>query len=64
MEPKKQPSDSNIINTPTILSRIPICRRTLITWCRNGMPHLKIGKLVLFHWPTVEAWMIRQQRAK
>lgn len=37
--------------------------RTISEWVRTrGMPHLKIGSLIRFHWPTVEQWALDQMQ--
>lgn len=46
-----------------LLKRLPICRRTAFNWIKQGkLPCVKIGRRKLFHWPTVEAALLRQQR--
>jgi predicted site-specific integrase-resolvase len=46
-----------------LLTRIPISRRTAFNWIQQGkLPCVKIGRRKLFHWPTVEATLLRQQR--
>ena len=46
-----------------LLTRLPICRRTAFNWIQEGkLPCVKIGRRKLFHWPTVEAALLRQQR--
>jgi len=43
--------------------KLPISRRTLFTWERDGkIPVVKIGRRKLFHWPSVEAALLRLQR--
>jgi excisionase family DNA binding protein len=51
------------INEKELLQRIPVCRRTIYNWIRNGkLPCVKIGRRKLFHWPTVEATLLRLQK--
>lgn len=46
-----------------LLARLPVCRRTVHNWIKAGkLPVVKIGRRKLFHWPTVEAALLRQQR--
>ncbi len=53
------------ITKPELALRLRKCIRTVDSWLRRGyVPHLKIGRTVLFHWPTVqkhlaENYMIR-----
>jgi len=55
---------SNIIDEPEFLRRVPICRRTLKTWRDNGtVPWINAkGRRILYHWPSVEAALLRAQR--
>jgi hypothetical protein len=46
-----------------ILARIPISRRTLFNWRMSGkIPFVHLGRRNLFHWPSVEQALLRQQR--
>jgi hypothetical protein len=29
---------------------------------KKGLPHIKLGRRVLFHPPSVAGWLMRQQR--
>jgi hypothetical protein len=52
-----------IVNETVILQEIPVCRRTLKSWRDSGkLPHIKIGKRVLYHLPTVRQALLRLQR--
>ena len=58
-----QPSEAGFINEKELLRRIPVSRRTAFTWVQTGkLPCVKIGRRKLFHWPSVEAALLRQQR--
>jgi hypothetical protein len=40
-----------------------VCRRTIFSWAESGkVPYVKIGRRKIFHWPSVEAALLRQQR--
>jgi hypothetical protein len=39
-----------------------LCRRSINNQLKAGMPHVKLGRRILFHPPSVEAWLLRQQR--
>jgi len=57
------PDAAGFINEKQLLARIPVSRRTLFNWRASGkIPHVKIGRRNLFHWPSVEAALLRQQR--
>jgi predicted site-specific integrase-resolvase len=57
------PSEAGFINEKELLKRIPVSRRTAFTWVQSGkLPCVKIGRRKLFHWPSVEVALLRQQR--
>ena len=46
-----------------LLARIPICRRTCYTWIQQGkLPCVRVNRRKIFHWPSVEAALLRLQR--
>ena len=47
-----------------ILARLPVSRRTLFNWRTTGkIPYVRLGgRRVLFHWPSVEAALLRMQK--
>jgi predicted DNA-binding transcriptional regulator AlpA len=52
-----------LLTTPELLTRLPISRRTLATHVARGLlPCVRIGRRVLWHWPSVEAALLRRQR--
>ena len=55
---------SEFIDQNEFLRRIPISRRTLATWRFSGkIPYVALtGRRILFHWPSVEAALLRAQR--
>jgi len=56
-------SQDVILAEKQILARIPVSRRTLFNWRASGkIPSIKIGRRNLYHWPSVEAALLRQQR--
>jgi hypothetical protein len=51
------------INEKTLLQRLPISRRTAANHRENGtLPFVRLGGRNLYHWPSVEAALLRQQR--
>ena len=52
------------IDEKQLLARLPISRRTLFAWRMTGkIPYVRLsGRRILFHWPTVEATLLRFQR--
>jgi len=58
-----QTEPAGFVNEQTLLGRIPVCRRTLKNWRDAGkIPFVKISARVLYHLPSVEAALLRQQR--
>jgi hypothetical protein len=56
-------SEAGFIDEKQLLARLPVSRRTLFSWRVSGkIPHVKIGRRVLFHWPSCEAALLRRQR--
>jgi excisionase family DNA binding protein len=54
---------SGILTTREVLKRLRISRRTLHTHVLQGaIPAIKLGRRTLFHWPTIEAALLRRQR--
>ena len=46
-----------------LLKLLPVSRRTAFAWRKNGkLPCVRIGRRNLFHWPSVEAALLRLQR--
>jgi predicted DNA-binding transcriptional regulator AlpA len=56
-------SEEAFLDEKQILTRLPVSRRTLFNWRASGkIPHVKIGRRNLFHWPSVESALLRLQR--
>lgn len=46
-----------------MLRRLPVSRRTLFNWRTSGkIPSIKIGRRCLYHFPSIEAALLRLQR--
>ncbi|MGA2657582.1 MAG: hypothetical protein ABSH34_08680 [Verrucomicrobiota bacterium] len=58
-------SRRDFINEVELLERIPVSRRTIHTWGNEGkIPCVRMcGKRVLFHWPSVQEALLRNQRS-
>lgn len=57
------PPDSAFIDEQELLRRLPVSRRTLFNWRTTGrIPSVRLGgRRILFHWPSVEAALLRHQ---
>ena len=55
---------ADFIDQKQLLARLPISRRTLFNWRTTGkIPCVRLGGCrILFHWPSVEAALLRHQR--
>ena len=55
-------SEEAFLDEKQILTRLPVSRRTLFNWRATGkIPFVRLGRRNLFHWPSVEAALLRQQ---
>jgi len=56
--------EPGFINEKELLKRLPVSRRTLFSWRTTGkIPFVRLGgRRVLFHWPSIEAALLRKQR--
>ena len=64
-EQNKMPAgETGFIDEKQLLARLPISRRTLFNWRKTGkIPCVRLGgSRILFHWPSVEAALLRHQR--
>ena len=58
------PEAASFIDEKELLKRLPVSRRTLWQWRETGkIPCVRLpgGRRVLFHWPSVEAALLRKQ---
>ena len=67
IQPTAAPSDSaaGFINETELLRRVPVSRRTLFCWREAGkIPSVRLpgSRRIIFHWPSVEAALLRRQR--
>jgi len=55
--------ETEFIAEEELLNRLPICRRTLFDWRKQGkIPWVRVGaRRILFHWPSVRAALLRNQ---
>jgi predicted DNA-binding transcriptional regulator AlpA len=56
--------ETGFIDEKELLRRLPVSRRTLFSWRTTGkIPSVRLGgRRVLFHWPSVEAALLRMQK--
>jgi len=57
--------ESNFIDEKQLLKKLAVSRRTIFSWRKAGkIPTVKLGRRILFHWPSVEAALLRYQRGE
>lgn len=62
---QRQSDREFFITEPELLRRLPVSRRTLFKWRASGkIPFVRVpgSRLVRFHWPSIEAALLRMQR--
>ncbi len=63
LQPSATAETPGFIDEKELLRRIPVSRRTAYAWQQNGqIPFVKLGSRKIFHWASVEAALLRQQR--
>jgi predicted site-specific integrase-resolvase len=63
LKPTAPASEEAFLDEKQILTRLPVSRRTLFNWRASGkIPFVRLGRRNLFHWPSVEQALLRQQR--
>ena len=54
---------AGFMDEPRFLQMVPICRRTAANLRKAGkLPHIKLGKRILYHAATIERWLLSKQR--
>jgi hypothetical protein len=56
-------SEAGFINECELQARLKVSRGSIINYRKAGkLPFVKLGRRVLFHWPTVETALLRQHK--
>jgi predicted DNA-binding transcriptional regulator AlpA len=59
----EKPDKSSFITEMELLEKLKVSRRTVFSWRMAGkIPTVKLGRRTLYHWPSVEAALLRHQR--
>jgi len=54
---------AGFIDECELQARLKVSRGSIINYRKAGkLPFVKLGRRVLFHWPTVETALLRQQK--
>jgi len=60
---KTESPPEGFIDTDEMLRRIPVCRKTLWSYCKAGkIPSVVLPGRTIFHWKSVETALLRQQK--
>jgi predicted DNA-binding transcriptional regulator AlpA len=63
IQTSSQTGESSFITEMQLLEKLQVSRRTIFSWRMAGkIPTVKIGRRTLYHWPSVEAALLRCQR--
>ncbi len=63
--PSSLPHAAGFIDEAQILQRVPVSKRTWGYWKAQGIvPFIRIGRRVLYDWPSVQAALMRRQRGE
>lgn len=56
-------ADRNLLGESELLLRLPVSLRSIRNWRAAGkLPYIRLGRRVLYHWPSVEAALLRHQK--
>jgi phage terminase Nu1 subunit (DNA packaging protein) len=60
------PHDGAFLSESEILPRLGVSRRTIANWRQRGLPFVKLpgSRLLRYHWPSVENYLLRQQKGQ
>jgi hypothetical protein len=62
-KPVSSTNSGVFIDQPELLRRVPWSRRSLFDYRRKGkIPAIQLGRKLLFHWPSIEAALIREMK--
>jgi hypothetical protein len=65
MADEKLPANENtagLWSVNDLMRRVPLCRRSIHNLRKKGLPSIVLGRRLFFHPPSVESWLMRQQR--
>jgi hypothetical protein len=61
--PTPNPVLAGFIEEPELQRLLPLSRRTLANHRKSGkLPFCRLGRRILYHYPTIEATLLRQQK--
>jgi hypothetical protein len=61
-EAQESPANPGLWDIEQLMAHVPICRRSVHNLRKKGLPTIVLGRRLFWHPPSVEAWLLRQQR--
>ena len=63
IEPASVQADDGFITETELIARLKISRGSAVNYRQKGtLPFVRLGNHIRYHWPTVSATLLRQQR--
>jgi hypothetical protein len=47
-----------------LMAHVPVCRRSIHNLRKKGLPTIVLGRRLFWHPPSVESWLLRQQKGQ
>ena len=61
-EAQQSPAHPGLWDIEQLMAHVPVCRRSIHNLRKKGLPTIVLGRRLFWHPPSVEAWLLRQQR--
>jgi len=56
----REQTEQAMIGSAKLMKKYSVSNTTIQRWCRNGLPHIKVGSVLRFNEAEVEAWLHEQ----
>jgi hypothetical protein len=53
-------ANNGTLTREQLATEIGVKSATIALYEKEGMPVIKMGKVSLYHWPTIQKWMLRR----
>ncbi|MDT8901833.1 helix-turn-helix transcriptional regulator [Anaeroselena agilis] len=50
------------LTSDELAERLKVTRKTIDRWRKDGLPYIKVGRLVRFEWSKVESWIMSRNQ--
>ncbi|MGD0815920.1 MAG: hypothetical protein ABSA83_20195 [Verrucomicrobiota bacterium] len=61
-EAQQSPTLPGLWDIEQLMAHVPVCRRSIHNLRKKGLPTIVLGRRLFWHPPSVQAWLLRQQR--